>query len=366
MTQASTSILSTNNLKTSPQLQGQEQTSYEDANLNNVGQESTRVDVNSWADFWHYDIGANVIPAISNTKRPNLTSWKEWQSTPVTEDQYNKWKRDGLYKQGMAVISGKIWRGPNKDKHLVCVDCDNQRGVDEFLRNCFPDIKTLEELSQRTIVEQHLDNRGKAHIYLISESPLKNRPGLNSAKKKKEDGIPIMEVKSEGKSYVICSPSVHKDGHKYEITGDKRPMLLDQKATEAMQESINQVYKKFGDEVVKNNNGQPPMDELFKDDFIAYEGSRHMCLLRVMESLLQKHKYDLPVEQVKDHAREWNQTHCQPPLDEIEVGKQWGCAKNFVKKKRNNNTTFTFGRRINKKRNQYIAACFLLCGLDEQ
>ena len=69
--------------------------------------------------------------------------------------------------------------------------------------------------SEKTIVEQHIDNREKAHIYFIMESPLKNRPGLNSPKKEKEDGIPIIEVKSEGKSYVICSPSVHKDGYRY-------------------------------------------------------------------------------------------------------------------------------------------------------
>ena len=142
--------------------------------------------------------------------------WKKWQDNPVPEDQYNKWKREGLYKQGVAVITGKIWRGPSKGKYLACIDCDNQRGIDELLSNCFPDIKTLEELSQRTIVEQHLDNRKKAHIYLILEGPLKNRPGLKSEEKDKEGGIPIIEVKSEGKSYMICSPSVHKDGHRYE------------------------------------------------------------------------------------------------------------------------------------------------------
>ena len=118
--------------------------------------------------------------------------------------------------KGWLSSQGKYGVAQTRANTLTCIDCDNQRGIDELLSNCFPDIKTLEELSQKTIVEQHLDNRKKAHIYLISESPLKNRPGLNSAKKEKEGGIPIIEVKSEGKSYVICSPSVHKDGHRYE------------------------------------------------------------------------------------------------------------------------------------------------------
>ena len=49
---SSTNIISTNDLKASPQ--GQGQPSYEDTILNKVGQESTKVDVNHWADFWHY------------------------------------------------------------------------------------------------------------------------------------------------------------------------------------------------------------------------------------------------------------------------------------------------------------------------
>jgi len=79
----------------------------------------------------------------------------------------------------------------------VCFDCDNKKGFDEFLKNSFPDIKTLEELSQQTIVEQHLDNKNKAHVYVVVEKPLKNRVGINGTSKR-DESTPIVEVKSEG------------------------------------------------------------------------------------------------------------------------------------------------------------------------
>jgi len=331
MSSASTDIILDNVLNDGSQ--GQERPSPQDTVSDKADQEGAMkdVNVNTWADFWYNIIGVNVIPTVSKDKRPNLASWKEWQTNPVTEEQHDNWKRDGRFNQGMAVIAGQIWRGPNKGKHLVCVDCDNQAGIDEFLSHCLPKMKSREELSQATIVEQHLDNREKAHIYLIMESPLKNRPGLNSTKEKKGDGIPIIEIKSEGKSYVICSPSVHKDGHRYEITGTKEPEVLDQKASDSLQRSINQVYEKFGEKSTgKSNNGKPPMDELLKGDYVANEGRRHPDLLRVIDHYILKHKDTMSEEHIKELGYEWNRKHCNPPLDDTEVEGQWESSKGFV------------------------------------
>jgi hypothetical protein len=51
--------------------------------------------------------------------------------TPLLQKQFNNWKRNGRFNQWMAVIDSKIWRGLHKGKHLVCVDYDNQTGVDD-------------------------------------------------------------------------------------------------------------------------------------------------------------------------------------------------------------------------------------------
>ena len=55
----------------------------------------------------------------------------------------------------------------------------------------------------------------------------------------------MQEVKSEGKSYVICSPSIHKDGYRYDIIGTKTPLFLDAEQSVKLEESINQIHKKF-------------------------------------------------------------------------------------------------------------------------
>ncbi|HEY6534188.1 MAG TPA: bifunctional DNA primase/polymerase [Candidatus Nitrosocosmicus sp.] len=101
---------------------------------------------------------------------------------------------------------------------MVVIDIDNKQGIDDFINHCFSESKTLEGLSQTTIVEQHPDNRDKAHVYFIVEKPLTNRGIINSTSKK---DLPIIEIKSQGKSYVVCSPSVHKYGHRYEIIGTR-------------------------------------------------------------------------------------------------------------------------------------------------
>ena len=109
-------------------------------------------------------------------------------------------------------------------------------------------------------------------------------------------------------------------------------MVLDLKATEALQERLNQVHEKFGDEEVKNNNGQPPMNKLFKEDFIAHEGSRHPCLVRAMDSLLLKNKDTLSEEQIKELGYEWNRKHCNPPLEDKEIEEVWGLQRICQKK----------------------------------
>ena len=76
---------------------------------------------------------------------------------------------------------------------------------------------------------------------------------------------------------------------------------------------------------------------MFKPDFTVYEGhNRHEALLRATESLLARNIEILSHDQIKSLAREWNDQHCNPPLDDKEFEKQWKCATDFIGKKRNN------------------------------
>src|SRR4051812_47503189 len=126
---------------------------------------SNKTDFDRDYDFWFYTVGSNCIQ-FDSQKKQTCEYWSKWQDQPIPSELFEKWKQDSLFGKGMAVIPGKIWRGSNKGKYLVCIDIDNKKGIDEFL-SYFNHIKTLEELSQRTIVEQHTDNLERAHIYFI-------------------------------------------------------------------------------------------------------------------------------------------------------------------------------------------------------
>jgi replicative DNA helicase Mcm len=52
-----------------------------------------------------------------------------------------------------------------------------------------------------------------------------------------------------------------------------------------------------------------------------------------MESLLKRNQGILDLEQIKQLAQIWNQKHCEPPLDDKELERQWECATKFIRKK---------------------------------
>lgn len=286
-------------------------------------------------DFWYHEIGVNLIPADTRNKR-TFEEWSQWQYQSIPIETFEEWKRNYKFEKGCAVITGKIWRGKYAEKYLCCIDIDNKSGLDNILKY-FGDDYTLEKLSKNTIVEMHADNKDKVHVYFIVENPLSKKSGIgilnipldNSTE---GDGIPAIEVKSEGKHGIIyCSPSIHKGGFPYEILGTRVPTVLNAKLSQELEDRINQIYLKFN--LLSEDNGQIPIEELFKSNFLVRIGNnRHECLLRIMESLIQRNKNILNEEEIKGLAEKWNKRHCEPPLDDKEVDKQWRCAKKFIDK----------------------------------
>ena len=97
-----------------------------------------------------------------------------------------------------------------------------------------------------------------------------------------------------------------------------------------MQEHIDEICKRYG-LIHGSNNNKIPIHDLFKDDFVVYEGhNRHEPLMRVMESMIKKNAKDLSFDTIMNFCRQWNQEHCRPPLDEEEFQKQWKCAEDFI------------------------------------
>jgi hypothetical protein len=71
--------------------------------------DSWKPNINEWADFWRYEIGVDPIPANRRGKITNI-EWSKYQNEAVSEEQYNNWKINGAFDNGMAIILGSIRR----------------------------------------------------------------------------------------------------------------------------------------------------------------------------------------------------------------------------------------------------------------
>jgi hypothetical protein len=129
-----------------------------DSNINSL---------NDWADFWYYQIGVNVIPADTKNKQTGY-NWSQCQEKPISNELHEQRKRNGQYNKGIALVTGKIWRGQFKEKYLVAIDLDNKKAIEEFCKD------GLEELKLKTLVEQ-TSNLEKMHLYFIVEREIPNK-----------------------------------------------------------------------------------------------------------------------------------------------------------------------------------------------
>lgn len=300
---------------------------------------STISDTNHPIDFWYYYIGVNCLPFDSKNK-VTYEQWRKWQVQPVPIEIYQDWKNKGSFDKGIAIICGKIWRGEYKDKYLACIDIDNKKGIEEFLLH-FGVYDSLEKLSQKTIVEQHKDNPERAHIYFIVETPLTKKSSIGTKQTKEDvDEVPALEVKSEGKhGTIIVTPSIHKNGHPYEIIGTKEPMVLNKEQSENLEGVINNLYDRYNSAKTSyNSDNNIPISDLFEDDFIVREGNnRHLQVLRFCESEFSRSNRQLTYDEVLARAVSWNEKHCKGPLLLNDIKKLAKQAMIWISNDNNNN-----------------------------
>jgi hypothetical protein len=188
---------------------------------------------------------------------------------------------------------------------------------------------TIEEISQRTIVEQHLDNPNRLHFYFYTiGKPLRDKSSDNSRYKDEVDanGITAFEVKGSSKYLSFCCPNIHRDGYQIEILGTKEILTLRGNVNiDLFQNHIDNICRKYGlyhSGSYGSNSDQIPIEELFKEDTVILEGhNRHEQLLRVMESLIKRNHKILSLSEIQKIASEWNIKHCSPHLDDIEFNK---------------------------------------------
>ncbi|HEX5187323.1 MAG TPA: bifunctional DNA primase/polymerase, partial [Nitrososphaeraceae archaeon] len=290
--------------------------------------------LNDWSDYWFYEIGVNIIPA--NTREKNtFVGWSEFQDKSIPEQVHEARKKSGHYNNGIALIPGKLWRGPYAEKYLVAIDLDNNKAIEEFCRN------NLEKIKQQTIVEQTA-NPEKMHLYFIVDREIPNKSSdkvdLTKATKIQANEIPALEVKSNGKGLMFCAYSPHKNGSNYQIKGTLKPQVFE---AWGIQEQIGIICDKYNIPYGSSNSGNDcayiglSIQELFTPGTKILEGhNRHLGILRVMDSLLLKNMGLLTLEQIKELAYQRNQQLCVPPLDNKELDRQWKQALEYANRKK--------------------------------
>lgn len=293
-----------------------------------------------YVDFWYYKIGVNVIPADTKNKIP-LVSWSLYQNQSLPQEVLEIWKKERKFDKGIAVILGKVWRGEFENYFLIGIDCDNKKAVDEICSYKNKKI-TTKQLANKTLVECHMDDLNRIHIYFYSSHPFVKKSSDIVSKEIKEkiqnNEIPAIEVKGSGEHGILfCSPSLHRNGFPYKIVGINKPMICDD-----MEIHIDNIFKKHGIRYLEheiNKNGQNiislsskiPIQDLFNPDFVILQGhNRHEGILRAMESLLKRNYKILRLNDIKNICQLWNQRHCEPPLNDKEFERQWNCAIKFI------------------------------------
>ena len=300
---------------------------------------------NEGADFWYYEIGVNVISVdsrLKNEKDPEKkkkfckVSWSKYETEELDEVTFKEWKKQGLFEHGIAIIGGHVWRGQFKGFYLCMVDLDNQRAIDEL----FP--KGLSHIGHKTLVEQHQDRPDKAHVYFYTKEPAHKK---SSSGNTDDESRPAIEVKGHGTHGIhIVTPSIHADGHPYEIVSIVRhPSWLD-----SVEKQVQTVCEKYGisylDERIESA-AKTDAAKYLEDDFkIGESEGRRPALLSVCNRWYweRQKKLDDPTifNEVLELARKWNQQHCIVLLSDDQVEYQNECAFKYSKRIKENGTMF--------------------------
>lgn len=275
-------------------------------------------DYNGWANWWFNVIGCNVIPAAPDdeSKMKPLVEWKNgpinYQDNPVSDEQHKEWMQKGLFKNGFAIIMGKLWRGRMIDCYIGCVDRFSGK---PYTWECV------------TIVEQ----RGqRQHVYICAETPLRDKTNDASTRGAEISSgeIPAIEVKGSSKFLMFPTPNAKKNGDRYQILDTRELKFFKKEKKKLLEEYLNDICKKYDIkyfENYQNNNGQIPISELYSGNSKIPKGhNRHGGLLRVMSSMIIRNYATIPLETLKEWCMDLNvKAVCEEPLSDKEFAKEW-------------------------------------------
>ena len=185
-------------------------------------------------DYWHYKQKVNVLPANYLDKRP-VGEWTFYQKNRVSNEQLEKWKKDGKFRNGFVIFLGKTY-DDNDTLYLICIDCDEKLAIDEIL-SIDKELDSVDSLSKKYLVEQHDDNPYSMHGYLLSPIPFPS---------KAKDSIIGLEVRSNEKLLVVPAPNLHPKGNQWKIKGRTDPPILTIEQARTWLSNLEHICNKHG------------------------------------------------------------------------------------------------------------------------
>ena len=258
----------------------------------------------------YLQLGFNVIPIIHKQKIPALKQLEPYFSRRVNEDEITNWFGNGeAHNNNIGIITGAI-------SQLIVIDIDGENSKSVFIARLKEIIPALLYKIEQT---KCVTTGNGTHFYLRtghSEFPF----GIDTTVLFNGAGGEIRVKGNMG--YVIAPPSIHPNGKIYCSNGQELQSITS--------EEWNQLLTAFD----TNEASQKPITDLFSSKYKVTAGNnRHEDLLRVMESLIKRNHGILSEEKVRELAYNWNQEHCEPPLDDGEFEKLWKQAVNFISRK---------------------------------
>jgi hypothetical protein len=219
-------------------------------------------DYNGWADYWFHTVGVNVIPAgfievaPGQFKKQPIIEWKSYQSISVSIDQHEEWKKQNKYKNGFAIVMGRIWRGVNEGYSIRALDSDN-KCADEELTIGTSDLSIM------------IERRGeRSHRFIISKQsiPDKNADNSRDIKSKKDsNAVPPFEIKGSSKKLIFPTPNGKDGDSRYKLESEEIPHPIDDEQCDKLISKLNEICVRNGLSYLEqggNGNGLKPIKEI--------------------------------------------------------------------------------------------------------
>jgi hypothetical protein len=141
--------------------------------LKEIGIKEAHIEkANEHAKYWHYIVGANIIPCVGWINSLYLMKYEKYWINPMDEELFNHSLETGVFYYGIAVLWGNIWRGEHKGKWRNTIDYDNLKGQELILTDGNGVVHPIERLGVKTIIETNRGSPNRGHVYFITPRPL--------------------------------------------------------------------------------------------------------------------------------------------------------------------------------------------------